>query len=116
MLTFTRLLCNNLLDYCVRLGHLSLRLASIPFTIYPNNEINSPTNIRRGIMENQNEERFINIETKISHQEVMLEELHQVIYQQQEQIDLLNKNLKLFVQQMTSDSEIRPAGEKPPHY
>lgn len=67
-------------------------------------------------MQNQVEERLINIETKISHQDVMLEELHQVLYKQQESIDILQKKLKLFEQQMNADSEIRPAGEKPPHY
>ncbi len=66
-------------------------------------------------MEN-NENRFINIEMKLSHQDVMLEELHQVIYQQQETIDQLQKKIKLLIEQMSADSEIRPAGEKPPHY
>ena len=62
------------------------------------------------------EQRFIAIETKISHQEVTLEELHQVLYKQQETIDQLQKKLKLFEDQLQSESEIRPAGEKPPHY
>jgi SlyX protein len=67
-------------------------------------------------MNSDNESRIINIEMKISHQDVMLEELHQVIYRQQAEIDLLNKKLKLLQEQFASDSEIRPAGEKPPHY
>lgn len=62
------------------------------------------------------EQRFIAIETKILHQEVTLEELHQVLYKQQETIDLLQKKLKLFEDQLRADNEIRPAGEKPPHY
>ena len=62
------------------------------------------------------DQRFIAIETKILHQEVVLEELHQVLYQQQEIINLLQKKLKVFEGQLRSDNEIRPAGEKPPHY
>lgn len=63
-----------------------------------------------------NEERFIAIETKILHQERLLEELHQVLYEQQVTIDKLEKKLKKFEEIKTDDSEIRPANEKPPHY
>ncbi len=63
-----------------------------------------------------NEDRFINIETQISHHEVLLEELHEVLYKQQETIDLLNKKLKFLEQQLQTSDDIRPAGEKPPHY
>jgi SlyX protein len=66
-------------------------------------------------MEN-NEERLINIEMKISHQDQMLEELHQVVYAQQAAIDLLEKKIKIMSEQMSADADIRPAGEKPPHY
>ncbi len=66
------------------------------------------------------EERFINIETKLAHQEFLVEELNQVIYSQQKQItDLENKILTLIQRvegALTADDEIRPAGEKPPHY
>jgi SlyX protein len=61
-------------------------------------------------------DRIVNIEMKLSHQDVMLEELHQVIYRQQAEIDVLHKKLNLFEQQLNADAEIRPAGEKPPHY
>ncbi len=67
-------------------------------------------------MNNDNELRIINIEMKMSHQDVMLEELHQVIYRQQLELDLLQKKLSLLQEQLSSDSDIRPAGEKPPHY
>ena len=67
-------------------------------------------------MNNDNELRIINIEMKMSHQDVMLEELHQVIYRQQAELDLLQKKLTLLQEQLSSDSDIRPAGEKPPHY
>ncbi len=63
-----------------------------------------------------NEERFINIETKILHQERLLEELHHVMYEQQDRINKLEKKLKQFEDMSNADSEIRPANEKPPHY
>lgn len=63
-----------------------------------------------------NEERFITIEMKISHQERLLEELHEVIYKQQETIDKLQKKLEQLEDMANADNEIRPANEKPPHY
>ena len=62
------------------------------------------------------DQRFIAIETKILHQEMMLDELHQVLYQQQDTINLLQKKLKKIEEMGQADQEIRPAGEKPPHY
>jgi SlyX protein len=62
------------------------------------------------------EQRFIDIETKLVHQEVILEDLHQVLYKQQEIIDLLQKKIKAMDEQFQSQNEIRAAGEKPPHY
>lgn len=66
------------------------------------------------------ENRFINLETKISHQEHLLEELNQVIYRQQKQIDQLEKQVALLTQRLQEASEdsrlIGPANEKPPHY
>lgn len=62
------------------------------------------------------DERLIAIETKILHQEVILEELHQVLYQQQETIDQLQKKVKLLQEQVRADNEIGPASERPPHY
>lgn len=63
-----------------------------------------------------NEERFIAIESKLLHQERLLEELHEVIYQQQDTIDKLQKKLKQIEEISNSENEIRPANEKPPHY
>ncbi len=62
------------------------------------------------------DQRFIAIETKLLHQELMLEELHEVLYKQQDTIDLLQKRLKKIEEMAQADNEIRPAGEKPPHY
>lgn len=62
------------------------------------------------------EERFIAIEMKISHQDRLLEELHEVLYKQQETIEKLQKKLKQVEDLANADTEIRPANEKPPHY
>mgnify|MGYP000903993984 FL=1 len=62
------------------------------------------------------QERLVNIEMKISHQDLIIEDLNQVIYQQQQTIDVLSKKLKLLEDQFRADPNIGPAGEKPPHY
>lgn len=62
------------------------------------------------------ENRLIDIETKLLHQEVMLEDLHQVLYKQQATIDFLEKKLQKMEEQFEASNEIRAAGEKPPHY
>ena len=63
-----------------------------------------------------NEERFIAIETKILHQDRIIEELHEVIYRQQNTINKLEKKLKQMEDMANADNEIRPTNEKPPHY
>jgi SlyX protein len=64
-----------------------------------------------------NEERLIEIETKLSHQENLLEELHQVLYRQQETIDQMEKALKVLVKRVPDESkEVGPGNQKPPHY
>lgn len=66
------------------------------------------------------EQRFIDIESKILQQEVLLEELNQVIYKQQTQIDQLETVLSSLVKRIRDGNltaeEIAPADEKPPHY
>lgn len=65
------------------------------------------------------DKRFIDLEIKISHQEVLLEELHQVVYQQQETIHRLEKSLKLLskrFQDAVGDGAEIASIEKPPHY
>ncbi len=67
------------------------------------------------------EERWIDIETKIAFQERTIKELNDVVYEQQKQIDKLNdvsndladKIRELFE---TSTGIKAPANEKPPHY
>lgn len=65
------------------------------------------------------EDRLIDLEMKITHQEHMIEQLNKALYQQQVQLDQLDVLLKGLVKRLQSGSEggdIGPAGEKPPHY
>jgi SlyX protein len=64
------------------------------------------------------DERLVDIETKLSHQEILIEELNQVLYRQQETIDQLQKALKVLVKRVPEGlgNEIGPAKQKPPHY
>ena len=67
------------------------------------------------------EERFINIETKVAHQEAMTEELNIVLYQQQVALDQIQKTLAEFIKrykelEKSTQDIIGPADEKPPHY
>ena len=67
-----------------------------------------------------NEDRLIEIETKIAFQENTIQDLNDAVYSQQKQIDVINKTLKLLVDQIEDSSVISPRGnlkdEKPPHY
>lgn len=60
-----------------------------------------------------NEDRLIEIETKLAHQEILVSELNQVIAQQQETIDGLEKAIKKFFKQF---QEAPHENKKPPHY
>lgn len=66
------------------------------------------------------EERFVDIETKIAHQELQIEELSQVIYEQQKTIDRLESTLQSLSKRLREvlhgEEDIRGADEKPPHY
>lgn len=66
------------------------------------------------------ETRFIDLETKIAHQELLLEELSQVLYEQQKTIDKLEARLTLLSKRMDEavegGPEVGPANQKPPHY
>jgi uncharacterized coiled-coil protein SlyX len=65
-------------------------------------------------------ERMIELETKISHQEIAIEELQAVSIDQHALITLLQKNLKQLTDRFdgatTNQPEIGPGNEKPPHY
>lgn len=65
------------------------------------------------------EQRFIDLETKIAHQEYLIEELNQAVYEQQKTIDKLEATvstlIKRYQDMLVGGDEIRP-NEKPPHY
>ena len=68
----------------------------------------------------QTEKRLVDLEMKISHQEMTLESLHQTVYEQQKTIDLLESRMRKLSEQLDSGRgeglDIGPADEKPPHY
>lgn len=65
------------------------------------------------------EDRFVEIETKLSHQEFLIEKLNNVITDQQAIIEVLEAKLKVLIDRLKEIGP--PAGEirgheKPPHY
>jgi SlyX protein len=67
------------------------------------------------------EERLVNIETKLSFQEDLVEELNKAVYQQQQKIERLEAMCQSLAQQVQSLSATRNDGgmlenERPPHY
>jgi SlyX protein len=58
------------------------------------------------------EERLTDLEIKITRQDVLLEQLNDVIYEQQKQIDELVKKIKV----LETKPGGAPANERPPHY
>lgn len=67
---------------------------------------------------NTTDQRFIDLETKVSHQDLLLEELHQVIYGQQKTIDALQTQLNIHVKRIQEAllSETPLSHDRPPHY
>lgn len=64
-----------------------------------------------------NEQRLIDIETKLAHQEILIEELNRVISQQQADISELEKAVKILAKKARSETKpIGPADQRPPHY
>ncbi len=66
------------------------------------------------------EDRLINLESKLAHQEYLLDVLNQTIYQQQKKIDELDVLCTALAKRL-ADMHVRlpdgaPANEKPPHY
>lgn len=67
------------------------------------------------------EERLVNIETKLSFQEDVIDELNKTIYQQQKKLERLEATCEALARRISSlaesVNEIAPAGsERPPHY
>ena len=67
-----------------------------------------------------NEERFMNIEIKLSRQEDLVDELNTMVYQQQKKIDQLEGLCEALVRRLQqSSTEVSESGlahERPPHY
>jgi SlyX protein len=65
-------------------------------------------------------QRFVDLETKLAHQEHLLLELNDVITKQQENIMRLEELCDSIIERVRSLGEAAPAGvdvdEKPPHY
>jgi len=66
------------------------------------------------------EERIVNIEAKIAYQDHTLQELNDVIYRQQKQIDQLESICQHLIERVKSLADTSVTGtledEKPPHY
>jgi SlyX protein len=67
------------------------------------------------------EERLVEIETKIAFQEQTIEDLNDVLYKQQQEIERLGSICDALVKRVKELSEFpsgidAPANEKPPHY
>jgi SlyX protein len=58
------------------------------------------------------ENRLTELEIKFTRQDDLLEQLNNVIYAQQKQIDELNKKIKV----LESKPALTPVNEPPPHY
>lgn len=64
-----------------------------------------------------NEQRLIELETKISYQEILIEELQKLVHNHYLSIEQLEKNIKLLTDKVDArDNGANLAHEKPPHY
>jgi SlyX protein len=66
------------------------------------------------------EDRLVNIETKLSYQEDLVEELNKTVYQQQQKLERLEAICEALARELRALAEAgndgKPANEKPPHY
>lgn len=65
------------------------------------------------------EQRLIDLETRVAFQEDAIQELSDVVYRQQQQLDRLEKINALMLQRLQDLPEGNPGSvvdEKPPHY
>jgi SlyX protein len=61
------------------------------------------------------EQRMIDMELKIAHQDFLIEKLEKVVYEQRNAIDRLEMVVKELVKVVKAE-QIGPGDEKPPHY
>ena len=68
----------------------------------------------------RSEERFVDIEIKLAHQEDTVEQLNQAVYQQGRRIDQLEAMVSQLAEHIRNNAQSGPnlgaGGEKPPHY
>jgi SlyX protein len=67
----------------------------------------------------QQQERLVNIEIKLTRQEDLVDTLNKTVYQQQKKIDELEalcSALARRVMDLTAANEQNPLNERPPHY
>ena len=69
-------------------------------------------------MSDSNEDRFVNIELKLVHQEDLVESLNAVVYQQSRRIDQLEAMLGQLADHVRDNAQsgANPVSDKPPHY
>ncbi len=66
----------------------------------------------------KNQQRIIELETKITYQEILLAELNSVVINQQNQLDLLSRKIEKLTQQILNPTLDHHVNEEPPppHY
>jgi SlyX protein len=66
------------------------------------------------------EDRLVNIETKLSYQEDLVEELNKTVFQQQQKLERLEAICEALARELRALAEAgndgKPANERPPHY
>ncbi len=64
------------------------------------------------------EDRFVDIEIKLAHQEDLVESLNQMVYQQSRRIDQLEAMVGQLAQLLRDGAQAGqgPLNERPPHY
>lgn len=62
------------------------------------------------------QERLIDLEIRIAHQEDMIDELNKTVYQQQLRIERFEEILKEMASRIVELESNNPLNEKPPHY
>jgi SlyX protein len=64
------------------------------------------------------EDRFVDIEIKLAHQEDLVETLNRTVYEQGRRIDQLETMVKQLAERLRTlqDAGQQPLNERPPHY
>lgn len=67
----------------------------------------------------EHEDRFVDIELKLVHQEDLVDSLNQTVYQQARRIDQLEAMVQQLAEHLRTLREVgqqNPVNERPPHY